>query len=431
MGDAVVEPGGAKERALLARLVLGVGATVSVADLVDSLWGSEPPATAAKSLQSHVMRLRNALEPGRTGFSSVLVTEGRGYRLDVPPDQVDAEEFVRLARPAARSSPPPAGRGRGNAALRAPLWCGPAYVGVDAPVVLAAARRLDDLRVAALEDRLAAELDLGHAPESPPSSNSSSSSTRTGNAPGGCWCPPSTATAASVTPWRPTRAAGRCWSTRWASSPGRAACPARTGARAGPDADWPRRPGRGSRRPGAGGRSAGGSRRRAGRAARLLGRPVRQVPAAARPARPARLRHQPAGGRPGDHVAPGRRRDAGPAERRRPGRARPTRGDAGRGPPGATLVLARADRAAPPGAEVLDLAPLPPSLCAPWSASYVGRDRGRGDGDVALRESGGWPGAVHAEALGLARGGPRRRSWSLPRCGPGRPGGAAGSPARR
>ena len=159
------EPGGAKERALLARLVLGVGATVSVADLVDSLWGSDPPRTAAKSLQSHVMRLRNALEPGRTGFSSVLVTEGRGYRLDVPPDRVDAEEFVRLAQAgsaelAARR--PAAAAATLRSALR--LWCGPAYVGVDAPVVLAAARRLDDLRVAVLEDRLAAELDLGQAP---------------------------------------------------------------------------------------------------------------------------------------------------------------------------------------------------------------------------------------------------------------------------
>ena len=97
VGDAVVEFSGAKERALLARLVLGAGSTVSADDLVDSVWGQSPPRTAAKSLQTYILRLRNRLEPARNGYSGVLVTEATGYRLVASADSVDAEVFARLA----------------------------------------------------------------------------------------------------------------------------------------------------------------------------------------------------------------------------------------------------------------------------------------------------------------------------------------------
>ena len=163
VGDAVVEFPGAKERALLARLVLGAGTTVSAADLVDSVWGESPPRTAAKSLQTYVLRLRNSLEPGRNGYSGVLTTEGTGYRLVTSADSVDAEVFARLAgsgRSALADDRPEEAAATLREALA--LWRGPAYVGVDAPVVRAAARRLEELRVAALEDRLAADLELGH-----------------------------------------------------------------------------------------------------------------------------------------------------------------------------------------------------------------------------------------------------------------------------
>ena len=88
---------GAKERTLLARLVAAGSRMVSTAELVDALWPEAPPRTAAKSLQTYVLRLRNALEPDRQAPPAVLVTDGPGYRLAVPPQAVDAERFAQLA----------------------------------------------------------------------------------------------------------------------------------------------------------------------------------------------------------------------------------------------------------------------------------------------------------------------------------------------
>lgn len=163
VAGAVVEFPGAKERALLARLVLGAGSTVSAQDLVDGVWGENPPRTALKSLQTYILRLRNRLEPARHGYSGVLTTESNGYRLVASPESIDAEVFARLAgagRKALADDRPEEAAATLREALA--LWRGPAYFGVDTPVVRAAARRLEELRVAALEDRLAADLDLGH-----------------------------------------------------------------------------------------------------------------------------------------------------------------------------------------------------------------------------------------------------------------------------
>ena len=93
----LVEIRGAKERLLLARLVAATGRLVPTSDLIDTLWGEQPPASAAKSLQTFVVRLRNALEPERQGNPTLLLTEGPGYRLALDQGQVDAGRFVRLA----------------------------------------------------------------------------------------------------------------------------------------------------------------------------------------------------------------------------------------------------------------------------------------------------------------------------------------------
>ena len=160
-----VEIRGAKERLLLARLVAAGGHLVPMGDLVDTLWGEEPPASAAKSLQTFVLRLRNALEPDRHGSPTLLLTEGPGYRLALDPAQVDAERFSRLARIGGRSLAD--GRPENAAATLTEalaLWRGPAYAGFDsAAFAVAEARRLEELRISATEDRLAAELALGHA----------------------------------------------------------------------------------------------------------------------------------------------------------------------------------------------------------------------------------------------------------------------------
>ena len=92
-----------QQRALLAVLVLHRGEAVSTDRLVDELWGERAPATAAKTVQVYVSHLRKALGAG------VIVTQGRGYRLAVEPEQVDAVGSRRLA---------PRGGGRLPAAMR-------------------------------------------------------------------------------------------------------------------------------------------------------------------------------------------------------------------------------------------------------------------------------------------------------------------------
>ncbi len=160
-----IEIRGAKERLLLARLVAAGGHLVPSSELVATLWGDEPPASAAKSLQTFVLRVRNALEPDRHGSPTLLITEGPGYRLAVDPTQVDAERFARLARMGERSL----ADGRAEHATATltealSLWRGPAYAGFEgAEFAEAEARRLGELRLGTAEDRLAAELALGRA----------------------------------------------------------------------------------------------------------------------------------------------------------------------------------------------------------------------------------------------------------------------------
>ncbi len=162
-GADPVEVRGAKERTLLAHLIASSGRMVPTSDLIDSLWGEQPPRSAAKSLQTYVLRLRNALEPGRNGSPTVLVTEGPGYRLVMERSAVDAERFAALVALGRRALAD--GRAEAAAATLSDaldLWRGPAYAGFEATTFgRAEARRLSDMRLAALEDRCAAELELG------------------------------------------------------------------------------------------------------------------------------------------------------------------------------------------------------------------------------------------------------------------------------
>ena len=165
-----VEIRGAKERLLLARLVAANGRLVPASDLIDTLWGDQPPASAAKSIQTFVVRLRNALEPNRAQAPTVLLTDGPGYRLAIDPGRVDAERFARLAtmghRALAEGRPDSAERTLAEALS---LWRGPAYAGFDtAAFARAEAHRLDELRLAVTEDRLACELALGRTGEAVP-----------------------------------------------------------------------------------------------------------------------------------------------------------------------------------------------------------------------------------------------------------------------
>jgi DNA-binding SARP family transcriptional activator/tRNA A-37 threonylcarbamoyl transferase component Bud32 len=163
-GDRELPLGTGRQRALLARLLMETNMVVSTASLVDALWGDHtPPDAAAKALQTLVTTLRRALEPNRArGGPSILVTRSPGYLLGVDADDVDLGRFERLVeqgRRLRRTTPE-----RASAVLREALalWRGPAFDGVSLEgAARAEVRRIEDLRLTALEERIEADLELG------------------------------------------------------------------------------------------------------------------------------------------------------------------------------------------------------------------------------------------------------------------------------
>jgi WD40 repeat protein/DNA-binding SARP family transcriptional activator len=157
--------GGQKERLLLAQLLTRPNQVVPVEALVRGLWGEQPPPTAAKTLQSHVKRLRRALEPDRArgAAGEVLVTRQPGYLLRVAPGALDATRFEELAAQARRALANGAADAAASTLREAlGLWRGQAFEEfLDGEVAVAEADRLAELRLVALEDRIEAELRLG------------------------------------------------------------------------------------------------------------------------------------------------------------------------------------------------------------------------------------------------------------------------------
>jgi DNA-binding SARP family transcriptional activator len=144
---------GQKQRALLALLLLDVNRVVSTDRIVDALWGEEPPRTAATSLQNFVSQLRKLLG------SDVVVTKPPGYQLRIEREQLDLERFTRLVEES-RAEPPAERAAKLRHALA--LWRGPplADLGFEA-FAQQEIGRLEELRLAALEDRVEAELEVG------------------------------------------------------------------------------------------------------------------------------------------------------------------------------------------------------------------------------------------------------------------------------
>jgi DNA-binding SARP family transcriptional activator len=164
-GDRVLPLGAGQQRALLAILLLRANEAVSRDQLIDELWGEDPPSTAAKALQGHVSALRGVLEPERKrgAGGDVILTRGSGYELRLEDDQLDLGVFERLrnqGQAALTDGEPQRAAERLREALD--LWRGPPLADfLYEPFAQAEIVRLEELRVATLEDRLEAELACG------------------------------------------------------------------------------------------------------------------------------------------------------------------------------------------------------------------------------------------------------------------------------
>ncbi|MEI5520580.1 BTAD domain-containing putative transcriptional regulator [Streptomyces brasiliscabiei] len=157
-GDRPLRLGGPKPRALLAVLLLRAGQVVPADALVDVIWGDEPPDTARALVQTYVSALRRAL-PAEA--AEAIETRPPGYVMRPGVGRVDLAEFETRTADARRAS---ADGDHAEAARRLrealELWHGPALGGVG-DALRGEAGRLEEARQAALEERIAAELEAG------------------------------------------------------------------------------------------------------------------------------------------------------------------------------------------------------------------------------------------------------------------------------
>jgi DNA-binding SARP family transcriptional activator len=154
-GTAPVPVGGSKPRALLAALALDPGRVISVARLVDVIWGHDPPATATDLVQSYVSALRRKM-PGGSGL---IEMRPPGYVLCVEPQVVDHVRFARLVAEARKAHDTARAAELFDEALA--LWHGPALGELGRSTLADEAARLDEARLSALEERAAVRLALG------------------------------------------------------------------------------------------------------------------------------------------------------------------------------------------------------------------------------------------------------------------------------
>jgi DNA-binding SARP family transcriptional activator len=150
--------GAAKQRALLAALLVRPNEIVSADRLIDDLWGERPPETAGKVVQVYVSQLRKAL-----GEGDRLLTRSPGYLLRVEPEELDVDRFELLFDEGRRALATADAR---HAATRLrdalALWRGPPLGDLAfEPFAQTEIARLEERRLAALVERIEADLALG------------------------------------------------------------------------------------------------------------------------------------------------------------------------------------------------------------------------------------------------------------------------------
>jgi predicted ATPase/DNA-binding SARP family transcriptional activator len=149
---AVLPVGGPRQRALLALLLLNANRSVSRERLIEGLWGEAPPEKALNALQVAVHGLRKVLGAER------IERQGDGYVLHVDEGELDLERFEKLVAQAGTQEPEAASR---TLAEALELWRGTALGDVAAPFASVEAGRLEELRLAAVEGRIEADLASG------------------------------------------------------------------------------------------------------------------------------------------------------------------------------------------------------------------------------------------------------------------------------
>lgn len=154
-----IDLGGLGDRQLLALLAINANQSVSVGRIAEALWDDAPPSGLNRAIQARVFRIRRAL----AGCGDCLQTRPGGYMLALEPDNVDALRFERLASRGRsclnNGEPELASELLGQALL---LWRGPPLSDIAGwPAVVPDIARLDEARMAALEERLDADLACG------------------------------------------------------------------------------------------------------------------------------------------------------------------------------------------------------------------------------------------------------------------------------
>jgi WD40 repeat protein/DNA-binding SARP family transcriptional activator len=154
--DGPIPLGGPKQRIVLAHLVLSAGQVVSVEQLIDALWGEDLPEDPKSALRVYVSRIRSSLD------LDSIEAHAPGYLLRADRDEVDSLRFEDLLDEVRSNGHEPRATDRilGEALA---LWRGPAFADLASePSLAGQIARLEELRLQAIEEKISAELDLGH-----------------------------------------------------------------------------------------------------------------------------------------------------------------------------------------------------------------------------------------------------------------------------
>ncbi|HYZ56436.1 MAG TPA: BTAD domain-containing putative transcriptional regulator [Streptosporangiaceae bacterium] len=164
-GDVELDVGAPQQQAVLAMLLLAEGRQVTLDALISGLWDDDPPLAATGTVRTYVSRLRRRLgSAGRDGATGVIESAGAGYVLPAHAGALDLDIFTRLTKDAQRErASGPAGMAKAAALLHDALELGQGVplAGVPGPYAESQRVRITEFQLAATEERLALDIELG------------------------------------------------------------------------------------------------------------------------------------------------------------------------------------------------------------------------------------------------------------------------------